>query len=144
MPSSSDLRGELQVAGLRVTVQRLAVLEVLRDGRLHLSVEQIIEATRARLQAISVQAVYDALAALCGAGLARRIEPAGSAALFEARVADNHHHVVCRSCGTVADVDCVVGAAPCLEPSSAKSGFVIDETEVTFWGICPNCQQSAS
>ena len=134
----------MQVAGLSSHRQRLAVLEVLREGRLHLSVEQIIEATRARLQAISVQAVYDALAALCGAGLARRIEPAGSAALFEARVADNHHHVVCRSCGTVADVDCVVGSAPCLEPSSTTSGFVIDEAEVTFWGVCPDCEQSVS
>jgi len=144
MPPSSDLLGELRVAGLRVTTQRLTVLEVLREERLHLSVEQVIEATRARLQTVSVQAIYDALSALCGAGLARRIKPGGSAALFEARATDNHHHIVCRVCGTVADVDCVVGSAPCLEPSSATNGFVIDESEVTFWGICSNCKQSAS
>jgi Fur family ferric uptake transcriptional regulator len=144
MPSSSDLRSELKVAGLRVTTQRLAVLELLRERRLHLSVEQVIEATKARLLTVSVQAVYDALSALCGAGLARRIEPAGSVALFEARVADNHHHIVCRVCGTVADVDCVIGSAPCLKPSSTANGFVVDEAEVTFWGICANCQQPVS
>jgi Fur family ferric uptake transcriptional regulator len=122
----------------------LAVLEVLREERLHLPGEQVVEATRTRVRTVSVQAVYDALSALCGAGPARRIEPAGSAALFEARVADNHHHIVCRVCGTVADVDCLVGSAPCLEPSPTTGGFVIDEAEVTFWGVCPDCKQSVS
>jgi len=89
------------------------------------------------------KAVYSALSALCGTGLIRRIEPAGSAALYEARVADNHHHVVCRVCGLIADVECVVGAAPCLDPSST-GGFVIDEAEITFWGLCPACQQAAA
>ncbi len=144
MPPSSDLRSELKVAGLRVTAQRLAVLDVLRKGRQHLSAEQVMQATMARLQTVSVQAVYDALSVLCGAGLARRIEPAGRAALFEARVADNHHHFVCRACGGVTDVECVVGSAPCLEPSSTTSGFRVEAAEVTFWGICANCQLSVS
>ena len=139
MPSSSDLRSELQAAGLRVTAQRLTVLAVLREEGSHLRADEIIEATHARLQTVSTQAVYSALSALCGTGLIRRIEPAGSAALYEARVADNHHHVVCRVCGTVSDLDCAVGKAPCLELPSAASGYVIDEAEVTFWGICPDC-----
>ena len=142
MPSPSDLRSELQAAGLRVTAQRLAVLAVLREEGSHLRADEIIEATHARLQTVSTQAVYSALSALCGTGLIRRIEPAGSAALYEARVADNHHHVVCRVCGLIADVECVVGAAPCLDPSST-GGFVIDEAEITFWGLCPACQQAA-
>ena len=116
------------------------MLSVLRADRHHFRVEEVAERVRARLGSISNQAVYDALAALTGAGLARRIEPAGSPTLFEARVGDNHHHVVCRSCGRAADVDCVHGSAPCLEPSAAD-GFVIDEAEVTFWGLCPACQR---
>jgi len=129
----------VRTAGLRVTAQRLAVLDVVRAAGGHLRTDAIIEATRARLHTVSTQAVYSALAALCAAGLVRRIEPAGSPALYEARTADNHHHVVCRVCGAVTDVDCVVGAAPCLDPSLAR-GFVIDEAEVTFWGVCPACQ----
>jgi Fur family ferric uptake transcriptional regulator len=143
VPSPSDLRSELQAAGLRVTAQRLTVLAVLREEGRHLRADEIIEATHARLQTVSTQAVYSALSALCGTGLIRRIEPAGSAALYEARVADNHHHVVCRVCGLIADVECVVGDAPCLDPSSI-GGFVIDEAEVTFWGLCPACQQAAA
>ena len=126
---------------MRVTAQRLTVLAVLREKGRHLRADEIIKATHARLQTVSTQAVYSALSALCGACLVRRIEPAGSAALYEARVADNHHHVVCRVCGAIADVDCPVGAAPCLGPSSS-GGFLIDEAEVTFWGLCPNCQQT--
>ena len=117
---------------------------MLREPGLHLTVEQITRAIEARLQSVSLQAVYDALAALCRAGLVRRIERAGSAARFEARVADNHHHLVCRRCSTVADVDCVAGAAPCLEPSSAANGFDVDESEVTFWGICAGCRSPVS
>jgi Fur family transcriptional regulator, stress-responsive regulator len=94
---------------------------------------------RGRLDSVSTQAIYDVLSALARAGLARRIEPAGSPALYEHRVGDNHHHVVCRVCSAIADVDCVVGEAPCLEPT-ASHGFVVDEAEVTFWGLCPACQ----
>jgi Fur family transcriptional regulator, stress-responsive regulator len=96
-------------------------------------------AVRAELGAVSTQAVYDVLAACVDAGLVRRIEPAGHPARFERRVADNHHHVVCRRCGTTEDIDCVVGAAPCVDPSEAH-GFVVDEAEVVFWGLCPACQ----
>jgi Fur family transcriptional regulator, stress-responsive regulator len=128
----------LRTRGLRVTRPRLAVLEVLGGGG-HLEVEEIASQVRARLDSVSTQAIYDVLSALSRAGLARRIEPAGSAALYENRASDNHHHVVCRGCGAIGDVDCVVGDAPCLEPSAAH-GFVIDEAEVTFWGLCATCQ----
>ena len=94
---------------------------------------------RDRVGAISTQAVYDVLGALTRAGLLRRIEPAGSPTRYETRVGDNHHHVVCRSCGTIADVDCVLGEPPCLSPAEA-GGFVVDEAEITFWGMCPTCQ----
>lgn len=138
-PATTSAKEELLRAhGLRVTRPRLAVLEVLDEGG-HPEVEEIARKVRQRLDSVSTQAVYDVLGALCRAGLARRIEPAGSAARYDARVADNHHHVVCRSCGTVGDVDCVVGHAPCLDPSDAQ-GFQIDEAEVTFWGLCPTCQ----
>lgn len=128
----------LRAAGLRVTRPRLAVLEVLRGGG-HLDVEQIAAQVRTRLDSVSTQAVYDVLGALSRAGLARRIEPAGSPARYEARVGDNHHHVVCRGCGEIADVNCALGEAPCLDPSAAY-GFEVDEAEVTFWGLCPRCQ----
>jgi len=128
----------LRSAGLRVTRPRLAVLEVLHEGG-HLEVDEIARRVRERLDSVSTQAVYDVLGALSRAGLARRIEPAGSAALFEARTGDNHHHVVCRGCGAVGDVDCAVGAKPCLEPN-VTNGFSIDEAEVTYWGLCPECQ----
>lgn len=134
-----DLRAALKAGGLRTTAQRMAILGALRSTSEHLSVEQVTQDVRARLGTISQQAVYDALGALVSVGLARRIEPAGSPALFEARVADNHHHVVCRGCGTVADIDCTVGAAPCLEVSETH-GFLLDEAEITFWGFCPGCQ----
>jgi len=140
-PSSE--RHDLEAAGLRVTAQRLAALEALRVGRVHLTADQVFDEVHAHLGTVSTQAVYDALATLCAAGLARRIQPAKSPALFEARVADNHHHVVCRSCAAVADVDCAVGSAPCLEPSAAD-GFTIDEAEVTYWGTCPTCQDLAT
>ena len=129
---------QLRSRGLRVTRPRLTVLEVLAGGG-HLEVEEITARVRERLDSVSVQAIYDVLGALARAGLARRIEPAGSAARFEARTGDNHHHVVCRGCGMMADVDCAVGEAPCLDPS-ASHGFELDEAEVTFWGLCPGCQ----
>jgi Fe2+ or Zn2+ uptake regulation protein len=122
-----------------VTRPRLAVLEVLDANPGHLDVEQITAKVRGRLDSVSIQAVYDVLGALSRAGLARRIEPAGSPARFERRAGDNHHHVVCRGCGEIADVDCAVGEAPCLDPSQAH-GYELDEAEVTFWGLCPACQ----
>jgi Fur family ferric uptake transcriptional regulator len=135
MSTGEDL---LRTHGLRVTRPRLAVLEVLTEGG-HLEVEDIAQKARTRLDSVSTQAVYDVLGALSRAGLARRIEPAGSPARYEARVGDNHHHIVCRGCGAIADVDCAVGERPCLTPGDAQ-GFVLDEAEVTFWGLCPDCQ----
>lgn len=128
----------LRRAGLRVTGPRVAVLSDLAEDK-HLTADQLAEAVRARVGTISTQAVYDVLRALTTAGLVRRIEPAGSPTRYETRVGDNHHHVVCRSCGAITDVDCVIGEPPCLSPADA-SGFVIDEAEVTFWGLCPTCQ----
>lgn len=128
----------LRARGLRVTRPRLAVLDVLAGGG-HLEVDEITRQVRRRLDSVSTQAVYDVLGALSRAGLARRIEPAGSPARYEARAGDNHHHIVCRGCGEVADVDCAVGAAPCLDLDIAH-GFEVDEAEVTFWGLCPGCQ----
>jgi Fur family ferric uptake transcriptional regulator len=135
----STAADRLREAGLRVTAQRVAVLDALGVAE-HLGVDRITGRVRDRLGAVSEQAVYDVLRALTGAGLARRVEPAGSPALFETRVGDNHHHVVCRTCGTVADVDCAVGVRPCLTPAHTH-GFVLDEAEVTFWGLCPSCQK---
>lgn len=138
--SSGELDAErLRSSGLRVTAPRVAVLGVVREGG-HLAVEDIAASVRERIGTISTQAAYDALAALVRVGLVRRIEPAGSPARFEARVDDNHHHIICRNCGVVVDVDCVFGQAPCLEPSD-PAGFVIDEAEVIFWGVCASCQQ---
>lgn len=136
---ADDLGPTLREAGLRATAQRIAILAILRSTRDHLSVDQVADQVRSRLGTISQQAVYNVLGALTTAGLARRIEPAGGPALFEGRVADNHHHVVCRRCGSVADIECVVGAAPCLEASDTH-GFQLDEAEITFWGLCPECQ----
>jgi Fur family ferric uptake transcriptional regulator len=135
MPTGEEL---LRAHGLRVTRPRLAVLDVLGEGG-HLEVEDVARGVRSRLDSVSTQAVYDVLGALSRAGLARRIEPAGSPARFEARVGDNHHHIVCRGCGEIADVDCAVGERPCLHPSDGH-GFELDEAEVTFWGLCPACQ----
>ncbi|WP_019137407.1 Fur family transcriptional regulator [Cellulomonas massiliensis] len=129
----------LREAGLRVTAPRLAVLEALH-GHGHLDADQVLTAVRERLPQVSVQAVYDVLHALTGAGLLRRIEPAGHPSRYERRVGDNHHHVVCRSCGAIDDVDCTVGHAPCLVPSST-SGFSIETAEVTYWGLCPACRR---
>jgi Fe2+ or Zn2+ uptake regulation protein len=132
-----DTAAELRGVGLRVTAARVALLEAVRDGD-HLGVEAIASAVRVRVGHVSLQAVYEGLNALTAAGLIRRIEPAGSPARFEGRINDNHHHVVCRSCGVVADVDCAVGEAPCLD-ASEDHGFSIDEAEVVYWGVCPAC-----
>ena len=130
----------IRARGLRATRPRVSVLEVLdaaTDDR-HLAVADVVARARASLGAVSTQAVYDCLEALAGAGLARRIEPAGHPARYESRVGDNHHHLVCRGCGRTVDVDCVVGAPPCLEPTSTE-GFLVDEAEVVYWGLCPAC-----
>jgi Fur family ferric uptake transcriptional regulator len=133
---------QLRDVGLRVTAPRLAVLGVLTEAEDHPDVDDITSRVRTRLGSVSVQAVYDVLDALAASGLVRRIEPAGSPARFEARVGDNHHHLLCRTCGRATDVDCAVGLRPCLEPSDL-AGFVIDEAEVTYWGLCPACQTDA-
>lgn len=130
----------LRRAGLRVTAPRLAVLTALAMGAPHTSVEALVSAVRVRLGDSSAQTVYNVLRTFTDAGLVRRIEPAGRPGLYELRVGDNHHHVVCRRCDAVADVDCVTGAAPCLEPLSA-GGFLLDEAEITFWGLCPRCRE---
>ena len=139
MPVPAD---ELRQAGLRVTAARIALLETVRTGD-HLDVDTIATRVRDRLGTISVQAVYEALHALTDAGLIARIEPAGHPARFEGRVGDNHHHIVCRSCGAVVDVDCVVGEPPCLTASEAH-GYLVDEAEVVFWGLCPGCSTARS
>ncbi len=127
---------------LRVTRPRIAVLEAVHRHP-HADTHALIDHVREALPEVSHQAVYDVLAALTGAGLLRRIQPQGSVARYEARVGDNHHHVVCRTCGTVADVDCAVGAAPCLS-ASEDHGYLIDEAEVIFWGLCPQCRTDHS
>ena len=137
-PQTAAMR--LRSAGLRATAIRLAVIDVL-ETMPHAGVQEIAEAVRQLLGTASRQAVYDALDQLLVADLVRHIEPAGSPARYELRVGDNHHHVVCRRCGRAADVDCAVGEAPCLEPSHTH-GFVLDEAEVTFWGLCPQCQNT--
>lgn len=129
------------MADLRVTRPRLAVLEAVGDHP-HADTETIYSAVREILPDVSRQAVYDVLGALTSVGLVRRIQPSGSVARYESRVGDNHHHVVCRSCGAIADIDCAVGEAPCLAPSGDSNvldGFVVDEAEVIFWGMCPDC-----
>lgn len=130
---------ELRESGLRVTAPRLAIYRAVADLPGHPDADSIAAQARADIGTISVQAVYDGLRVLTGAGLLRRIEPAGSAARYETRVGDNHHHIVCRVCGATHDIDCSVGAAPCLDPSET-GGFAIDEAEITFWGVCPTCQ----
>ena len=132
----------LRAADLRVTRPRVSVLTAVHDHP-HADTEHILGVARADLGALSHQAVYDVLRALTAAGLVRRIEPAGSAARYESRVADNHHHVVCRSCGEVADVDCAVGSTPCLTASDDR-GFLIDEAEVVYWGVGPSCSHPDS
>jgi Fur family ferric uptake transcriptional regulator len=138
MTTDAELAGLLRSASLRVTTPRLAVLAEVRQQP-HSDADAIARGVRERIGSVSTQAVYDVLGALTRVGLLRRIEPAGSPARFETRTGDNHHHVVCRSCGAIGDVDCAVGAAPCLEPNSSQ-GFVIDEADVTYWGLCPTCK----
>ena len=137
-----DDAASLRAAGLRVTAARLAILDAVRQGD-HLDADGVARAVRDRVGHVSTQAVYDSLHALTAAGLLRRIEPAGSPARYETRVGDNHHHLVCRTCGTVTDIDCVVGEAPCLQPSQMH-GYTVDEAEVVFWGICPACQANGA
>ena len=127
----------LRQHGMHVTAQRLAVLRALAAAP-HSTADHVDKAVRAELGAISRQAVYDSLGALTDAGLLRRIEPAGSAARYERRVGDNHHHLVCRTCGAMVDVDCAVGDTPCLTAAD-DSGYEIDEAEVVYWGRCPGC-----
>jgi Fur family ferric uptake transcriptional regulator len=133
----SDFAEQLRKADLRVTRPRVAVLEAVHS-RPHADTDTIFTAVRTELPEVSRQAMYDVLNALTDAGLVRRIQPSGSVARYESRVSDNHHHVVCRSCGTIADVDCAVGDAPCLTAAS-DHGFVLDEAEVIYWGLCPDC-----
>ena len=130
----------LRAHGLNVTAQRLALLRTISDFP-HITADQATEEARKQLGSISRQSVYDTLNTLVEKGLARRIQPIDSPALFEDRVGDNHHHLVCRSCGVVVDVDCAVGLRPCLEASD-DNNFIIDEADVTYWGECPKCQQA--
>jgi Fur family ferric uptake transcriptional regulator len=131
----------LRQRGIQVTAQRLAVLRAV-SGHPHITADEVAEIVRAEIGAISLQSVYDGLAVLSAEGLIRRIQPAGSPARFEDRVGDNHHHLICRICGRVVDVDCAVGAAPCLAASDDK-GYEIDEAEVAYWGRCPECAAQA-
>ncbi len=135
-PAASAVEA-LRAAGLRVTEPRTAVYDALR-AHPHASADAVLAAIEPDLPRTSIQSVYNALGDFVEAGIVRRIEPAGRSMLFELRVDDNHHHLVCRSCGAVEDVDCVIGAAPCLEPSDAH-GFAVEAAEVTFWGVCPAC-----
>jgi Fe2+ or Zn2+ uptake regulation protein len=137
-----DVSDQLRLAGLRVTAPRQSVLQWLAEHP-HATVEEIRFGVAQRLGSVSTQAVYDVLAACTTAGLVRRIEPAGHPARFERRVDDNHHHVVCRSCGRTEDVDCAVGGRRCLTPSE-DHGYVLDEAEVVFWGLCPTCRAVAT
>ncbi len=143
MPDPDHVQ-QLRTADLRVTRPRLAVLAAVH-GQPHADTESILEAVRVGLPDVSRQAVYDVLNVLTAVGLVRRIQPSGSVARYESRVGDNHHHVICRSCGVIADVDCAVGDAPCLTPSDdagALDGFLLDEAEVVYWGICPDCTEA--
>jgi len=135
LPSEAD---RLRERGLRVTAQRLAILRAV-SAEPHVTADGVAATVRAEMGTISLQAVYDALGALAEVNMIRRIQPAGSPALFEARVSDNHHHAICRSCGSVADVDCALGATSCLETVD-NLGFEIDEAEVIYWGRCPECK----
>jgi Fur family transcriptional regulator, stress-responsive regulator len=132
----------LRQRGIQVTAQRLAVLRAVA-GQPHIAADGVFEAVRAEIGAISLQSVYDALSVLVAAGLIRRIQPAGSPARFEDRVGDNHHHLICRLCGRMVDVDCAAGSAPCLAPVDHK-GYEIHEAEVVYWGRCPDCLAQAA
>ena len=144
MPSDAepthDAEDRLRAASLRVTRPRVAVLQAV-DAHPHADTDTLLSEVRAAHGAVSTQAVYDVLRALTEAGLIRRIEPAGSVPRYEARIGDNHHHLVCRRCGAIADVDCAVDYTPCLT-ASHHHGFAIDEAEVTYWGTCPSCAAS--
>ncbi|AIY01841.1 Transcriptional regulator, FUR family [Arthrobacter sp. PAMC 25486] len=137
MDKGQTFEDRLRAVSLRVTRPRVAVLSAV-SAHPHADADTVIGAARAELGSVSKQAVYDVLAALVDAKLVRRIEPSGSPARFETRVGDNHHHVVCRNCGDIADVDCAIGEAPCLHASNSH-GFSIDEAEVIYWGMCPDC-----
>lgn len=141
MPTTSELEQLLRGAALRVTRPRIAVLAAVYDHP-HADTSSIIDVVREDLGEVSHQAVYDVLQALTAAGLVRRIQPSGSVARYESRVGDNHHHVVCRSCGSIADVDCATGQTPCLT-ASHDHGYAIDEAEVVYWGLCPTCSTPA-
>ncbi|WP_019633989.1 Fur family transcriptional regulator [Actinomadura atramentaria] len=130
----------LRDAALRVTRPRVAVLSAVH-AHPHADTEAIIDAVRGRLPKVSHQAVYDSLRTLTAAGLVRRVQPSGLVARYESRVGDNHHHIVCRSCGAIADADCRAGAAPCLTAADDR-GFAIDEAEIVYWGLCPGCSPS--
>ena len=141
MADDPDFRQMLRAAQLRVTIPRLAVMRAV-GSHPHADTDALIKASRQLVPDISHQTVYDALNALTAAGLIRRFQPTGSLARYESRIGDNHHHVVCRSCGVIADVDCAVGDAPCLVASD-DNGFEIDEAEVIYWGLCPSCVSNA-
>jgi Fe2+ or Zn2+ uptake regulation protein len=141
VPTTAEFERMLRGVALRVTRPRVAVLSAVH-GRPHADTDSIIGVVRTDIGEVSRQAVYDVLNALTTAGLVRRIEPPGSVARYESRVGDNHHHVVCRSCGVIADVDCAVGSAPCLAASD-DHGFQIDEAEVIYWGVCPDCSTTS-
>lgn len=138
---SNDLANLLREHGVQVTAQRLAVMQAVSD-RPHSKADDVANDVRAEIGAISRQAVYDALGMLVEKGLIRRIQPAGASALYEDRVGDNHHHVICRNCSKTVDVDCAIGNAPCLTAAD-NSGYRIDEAEVIFWGLCPECSAAA-
>ena len=137
----ANLAALLRERGIQVTAQRLAVLRAV-SGEPHITADRVAEAVRAEIGAISIQSVYDALGILVTEGLLRRIQPSGSAARFETRVGDNHHHLICRICGRVVDIDCAVGSAPCLT-ANVDMGYQIDEAEVAYWGRCPDCVAQA-
>jgi Fe2+ or Zn2+ uptake regulation protein len=142
VPATSELERVLRGASLYVTRPRVTVLAAVHDHP-HADTDSIIGHVREKLGGVSRQTVYDVLRALTDAGLVRRIHPRGSVARYESRVGDNHHHVVCRSCGAIADVDCSVGTAPCLTAVD-DHGFAIDEAEVIYWGLCPGCSAARS
>jgi Fur family transcriptional regulator, stress-responsive regulator len=142
VPTASECEGLLRAATLRVTRPRVAVLTTVYQHP-HADTSSIIDAVRKDFGEVSHQTVYDVLDALTAAGLVRRIQPSGSVARYESRVGDNHHHIVCRACGTMADVDCAAGSAPCLTASDGH-GFAIDEAEVIYWGLCPACSTTQS
>jgi len=134
---ATDAADLLRQRGIQVTAQRLAVWRAVQ-GEPHITADRVADVTRAEIGAISRQSVYDALGILADNGLIRRIQPSGSPARFEDRVGDNHHHVICRVCGRMADVDCAVGSAPCLTAAD-DAGYEIDDAEVIYWGRCPEC-----